>query len=216
MVKFHMTVVCRPVISLLAGITLLFSLPAGVAGRAGADAYERSFRALEDGKFDEALYYISLYAGNGGSPSQYKMGVIHCRGAGVEQDDHEALFLFLAAAESSHMLGQYAADLAFDQPRGIERDFDNAIHYLREAALNGHAAAPVHLGKVYFDKANLDADRAKAHFWWTIAERRNVPGAHQNLGKLARVISQADLRRANAYLDSCAKATLRNYFLRTP
>ena len=58
MVKIHMTLACRPVISLIAGCALFFSLIAGVAGRADADDYERGFRALEDGRFDEALYYI--------------------------------------------------------------------------------------------------------------------------------------------------------------
>ncbi|MCH1476113.1 MAG: sel1 repeat family protein [Alphaproteobacteria bacterium] len=210
----------RHITSLVAGVTLLFSIAAGAAGEASADAsaeeYERGFQALEAGKFDEALYYISLYAANGDPRAQYTMGVMHGKGAGVDQDDREALLWFLAAAESGHMLGQYAAGLAFDQGRGIDRDFDNAVHYLREAALNGHAAAPVQLGNVYFDKTNPDADHAKAHFWWTIAERRNAPGARQNLGKLARTISQADKQRAAAYLDSCAKATLRNCFPRTP
>ena len=210
----------RHITSLVAGVTLLFSIAAGAAGEASADAreeeYERGFQALEAGKFDEALYYISLYAANGDPRAQYTMGVMHRKGAGVDQDDREALLWFLAAAESGHMLGQYAAGLAFDQGRGIDRDFDNAVHYLREAALNGHAAAPVQLGNVYFDKTNPDADHAKAHFWWTIAERRNGPGARQNLGKLARTISQADKQRAAGYLDSCAKATLRNCFPRTP
>ena len=114
------------------------------------------------------------------------------------------------------MLGQYAAGLAFDQGRGIDRDFDNAVYYLREAALNGHAAAPVQLGNVYFDKANPATDNAKAHFWWTIAERRNAPGAGENLDKLARTISEEDKQRAAAYLDQCATATLRNCFPRNP
>ena len=60
MVKVSMTTLPRPIISIIAGITLLFSLAAGVAGRAVADDYERGFRALEDGRFDEALYYICL------------------------------------------------------------------------------------------------------------------------------------------------------------
>ena len=88
----------RPIISVIAGCALFFSLAAGVAGRAGADDYERGFRALEDGRFDEALYYISLYAANGDPRAQYTMGVMHRRGAGVEQDDREALLWFLAAA----------------------------------------------------------------------------------------------------------------------
>ena len=216
MVKIHMTLDCRPIIPLIAGCALFCTISIGVASKVGADGYERGFRALEDGKFDEALYYISLYAANGDPRAQYTMGVMHRRGAGVKQDNREALLWFLAAAESGHMLGQYAAGLAFDQGRGIDRDFDNAVHYLREAALNGHAAAPVQLGNVYFDKANPAADNAKAHFWWTIAERRNAPGARQNLSRLARTISDADKQRAAKYLDQCATATLRNCFPRNP
>ena len=129
----------------------------------------------------------------------------------AEPGSHHLLW-FIAAAESGHMLGQYAAGLAFDQGRGIDRDFDNAMHYLREAALNGHAAAPVQLGNVYFDKANPAADNAKAHFELTIAKRRNAPGAGENLYMLARTINEEDKQRATAYLYQCAKATLRNCF----
>ena len=95
MVKIHMTLACRPVISLIAGCALFFSLAAGVAGRAGADDYERGFRALEDGRFDEALYYISLYAANGDPRAQYTMGVMHRWGAGVAGAGLELGALFL-------------------------------------------------------------------------------------------------------------------------
>ena len=76
----------RHITSLIAGVTLLFSIAAGAAGEASADAsaeeYERGFQALEAGKFDEALYYISLYAANGDPRAQYTMGVMHRKGAG--------------------------------------------------------------------------------------------------------------------------------------
>ena len=41
-----MTLACRPVISLIAGCALFFSLIAGVAGRAGADDYAVSYTHL--------------------------------------------------------------------------------------------------------------------------------------------------------------------------
>jgi hypothetical protein len=54
MVEVSMITLPRPIISVIAGCALFFSLAAGVAGRAGADDYERGFRALEDGRFGEA------------------------------------------------------------------------------------------------------------------------------------------------------------------
>ena len=199
-------------------ITCLCAFLIGTVGgdvtRARADEYERGFAALEAGNYQEALYYISLHAANGDPRAQYTMGVMHRKGVAVQRDDREALLWFLAAAEAGHMLGQYAAGLAFDQGRGTDRDVGNALHYLQEAALNGHAAAPVQLGNIYFQGADSEPDLAKAHFWWTIAERRNAPGAKQNLRKLARVISQSDQKRANIYLAECATKTLRSCFPR--
>ena len=71
MVNIHMTLAYKPIIYLIAGFALFFSL---VTGRANADDYERGFRALEDGRFDEAPYYISLYAANGDPRAQYTVG----------------------------------------------------------------------------------------------------------------------------------------------
>ena len=42
------------------------------------------------------------------------------------------------------------------------------------------------------------------------------PKRHMQLDKLARTISKADKQRAAAYLDQCAKATLRDCFPQTP
>jgi len=199
-------------------VTWLCSFVIGVVAsdvtRAGAEEYERGFAALEAGKYEEALYYISLYAANGDPRAQYTMGVMHRKGVAVEQDDREALLWFLASAEAGHMLGQYAAGLAFDQGRGTDRDVGNALHYLQEAALSGHAAAPVQLGNIYFQGTDSEPDLAKAHFWWTIAERRNAPGAKQNLRKLTKVISPSDQQRADDYLAGCATRTLRRCFPR--
>ena len=98
----------------------------GDVTRAGAEEYERGFAALEAGNYQEALYYISLHAANGDPRAQYTMGVMHRKGVAVERDDREALLWFLASAEAGHMLGQYAAGLAFDQGRGTDRDVGNA------------------------------------------------------------------------------------------
>ena len=198
-----------------AACLFVFAGTGGAVSNAAADGYNRGFAALESGNYKEALYYISLHAANGDPRAQYTMGVMHRKGVAVEQDDREALLWFLAAAEAGHMLGQYAAGLALDQGRGVDRDVANAVHYLREATLNGHAAAPVQLGNIYFNGVDIEADHARAFFWWTIADRRNAPGANQNLGRLAGTISRQDRARAADYMSNCASKTLRNCFPRS-
>ena len=186
----------------------------GFVSNANASDYERGFAALDAGKYDEALYYISLFAANGDPRAQYTMGVMHRKGVGTEQDDREALLWFLASAEAGYMLGQYAAGLAFDRAIGTDRDVTNAIHYLQEASLNGHAVAPLELGNLFYKGNGLPSENAKAIFWWTIAERRNAPGAKQNLFQLSAKISPKEREIAEAYLLNCQKKTLRLCFPR--
>ena len=201
---------------ILCGLIWLWAALSPVAvSTSHASGYERGFAALEAGNYEEALYYISLHAANGDPRAQYTMGVMHRKGVAVKQDDREALLWFLASAEAGYMLGQYAAGLAFDRAVGTERDITNAIHYLQEAALNGHAVAPVELGTIYFKGNGLPSDMAKAVFWWTIAERRNAPGAKQNLHSLSGRLSRVDQQRAEAYLANCEKQTLRRCFPRS-
>ena len=200
---------------ILCGLIWLWAALSPVAvSTSHANGYERGFAELEAGNYEEALYYISLHAANGDPRAQYTMGVMHRKGVAVKQDDREALLWFLASAEAGYMLGQYAAGLAFDRALGTDRNVTNAIHYLQEASLSGHAVAPLELGNLYFKGNGLPSDPAKAFFWWTIAERRNAPGAKQNLHKLSGRLTRFDQRRAEAYLANCKKQTLRRCFPR--
>ena len=95
-------------LAVLALTGLQLALPRGAL----ADTYERGVAALDAGRYDEALFHISLLAANDDPRAQYTMGVMYRRGLGVAQDDREALLWYLSAAEAGHMLGQYAAGLA--------------------------------------------------------------------------------------------------------
>jgi len=193
------------VAAILTCLCLQLALPKLAVG----DTYERGIAALDAGNYAEALFHISLLAANDDPRAQYTMGVMHRRGLGVAQDDREALLWHLAAAEAGHMLGQYAAGLAFDRAVGTDRDVGNALHYLGEAALQGHAAAPVQIGAIHFLGDGIKVDHARAYFWWQIASDRNAPGAAQNMFRLKQDISNQDLKRAKQFLASCQTKTLR-------
>jgi len=190
-------------------ILVLAGLQSALPRAARADTYERGMAALDAGRYDEALFHISLLAANDDPRAQYTMGVMHRRGLGVAQDDREALLWYLSAAEAGHMLGQYAAGLAFDQGIGADRDVENALHYLGEAALQGHAAAPVQIGAIHYLGKDIGVDHARAYFWWQIGVNRNAPGATQNMFRLKQEISDQDLSRAKKYLTVCQTKTLR-------
>ena len=192
-------------LAVLALTGLQLALPRGAL----ADTYERGVAALDAGRYDLALFHISLLAANDDPRAQYTMGVMYRRGLGVAQDDREALLWYLSAAEAGHMLGQYAAGLAFDRGIGTDRDIANALHYLGEAALQGHAAAPVQIGNIHYLGKDTGLDHARAYFWWQIGVNRNAPGATQNMFRLMQEISDQDLIRAEGYLTTCQTKTLR-------
>ena len=193
----------------VAVIVIVVSLQLAAPRLAAGDTYESGIAALDAGRYDEALFHISLLAANDDPRAQYTMGVMYRQGLGVAQDDREALLWYLAAAEAGHMLGQYAAGLAFDRGIGADRDVGNALHYLREAALQGHAAAPVQIGAIHYLGTDIDVDHVRAYFWWQIAADRNAPGAAQNMFRLRQEISDQDLARATTYLTSCQAKTVR-------
>ena len=105
-------------------------------------------------------------------------------GLGVKKDDVQSLAHFIEAAENGHMLGNYAVGLAFLFGKGSDIDAEAAVHYLKEAALLGHAISPVELGNLYFRGWLIRQDFVSAHFWSSLAHDRNAPNASRYLGAL--------------------------------
>ena len=50
-----------------------------------ASDYKKGFEALEEEKYEEAIYYLSFFASNGDSVAQYNMGILYRDGLGVEK-----------------------------------------------------------------------------------------------------------------------------------
>ena len=174
-----------------------------------ADEYLRGFQALERRDYKTALYYLSFFAANGDAKANYNLGTMYREGLGVEKDEVQSLSHFIAAAENGHMLGNYAVGLAFLLGKGSDIDAEAAIHYLTEAALLGHAISPVEIGNLYFRGGLIKKDFVSAHFWWSLAQDRNAPGASKKLGVLLSKMNQEQKRQAFLLQKKCKKLTLR-------
>ena len=179
------------------------------AGALWADAYLRGFQAIEERDYKTALYYLSFFAANGDTKANYNLGIMYRDGLGVEKDDVQSLTHFIEAAENGHMLGNYAVGLAFLTGKGVDIDAEAAIHYLSEAALLGHAISPVKIGGLYFQGKLVEKNFISAHFWWSLAQDRNAPGASKNLGVLLSKMNQEQKRQAFLLQDKCKRLTLR-------
>ena len=86
-------------------------------------------------------------------------------GIEVEQNDVKALRWFLEAAEGGNMLGQYAAGIAFYRGKSSSPEPQAARHYFVEAALKGHATAPLHVGRLFYAGEGVTQNYARAYFW---------------------------------------------------
>ncbi|MCR5413839.1 MAG: sel1 repeat family protein, partial [Kiritimatiellae bacterium] len=62
------------------------------------------------------------------------------------------------------------------------------IDSMREAALNGDAAAQTRLGDAYgYGKEGVEIDRKEAAKWWRMAAEQDCAGAMANLGECYRM-----------------------------
>ena len=179
------------------------------AGIVKAETYSRAYQALEKQDYKTALYYLSFLAANGDARAQYNLGIMYRDGLGVEKDDIQSLTHFLEAAENGHMLGNYSVGLAFLIRKGSDIDAKAAIHYFKESSLLGHAISPVKIGDLYFQGKLIEKDYVNAHFWLSLANDRNAPGAMRRLNMLKSKMNQEQKRQAFLLNRKCRELTLK-------
>ena len=87
---------------------------------ASASELNRGLKALENGDYDKALYYISFDAVQGDPIAQYNLGVMYNKGIGVKIDKKEAFGWFLLASDSGHILAKYALGMLYYNGDGVK------------------------------------------------------------------------------------------------
>jgi hypothetical protein len=79
---------------------------------------------------------------------------------------------------NTHVMNLYATGVQAYQ----DGDMKNAIHWWRQAALEGHLMSQYNLGSAYASGAGVPLDMAEAAHWWRLAAQQGSTDAQYNLG----------------------------------
>jgi len=118
-------------------------------------------------------YNWYLRAAKGGDPiAQYRVGLAHYFGEGVDEDNDIAFIFFSQAAEQGNADAQYRLGECFQKGFGTDKNIDAAIKALELAAENGQSSAQHELGEIYYYGKDVPVDYASAFKWFTIAAEK--------------------------------------------
>lgn len=175
---------------------------------ASASELNRGLKALENGDYDKALYYISFDAVQGDPIAQYNLGVMYNKGIGVKIDKKEAFGWFLLASDSGHMLAKYALGMLYYNGDGVKINHTRALNLFLDAAYLGHPVSQIKVGNMYYFGQSVGKNYPKAHMWWSLAKEKGVEGAFNNLTTIENIMSENQLLEAHKLYNDCQKKTL--------
>jgi TPR repeat protein len=170
------------------GALALHSTRSSIIARGRRDAanaasnphYRQAVTDYNGGNFSEAGAGFRLAAEQGHAESQYLLSTMYDAGEGLPQDDTQAAYWELKAAEQGHAYAQ--ANLSF---RCYAADnFDEAFAWCQRAAHSSLAWAQYNLGLMYRKGEGVPQSNTEAAHWYRLAATQNFPEAQLKLADL--------------------------------
>jgi uncharacterized protein len=130
--------------------------------------------ALSDPTGELAAVISAAEAGS--ASAQFDLGNRYLNGAGVNQDNFEALRWFTLAAEQHNSNAQYNIAVMYLNGIGVIKDQEQAVEWFLKAADNGDVNSQFTLGVILFNgQLNVPQNTAEAYKWFVLAGA----GGHQ-------------------------------------
>jgi TPR repeat protein len=169
-----------------------------------AGGYQEARAEVEYGKLArgdaQALQRLIALAKQGNSQAQNFVGVFLDRGLHGMAKHPELAARYFYAAHKSEPLAAYNLGLLYFLGRGVERDEDAAMAYMRQAVARQRIPqACVRLGLYHYHRKEI----AAAGRWFRKAAQDNDPVGAYYIGRML-VEDKRDYREAMAWLDKAA------------
>lgn len=158
-----------------------------------ARAYAYGDGVTKDRDKEVILYRKAAELGN--PDAMYKLAFFHSVGfCGVQEDKTKANDLYRKAAAGFHQAaeqGNADAQLSlcecYMRGRGVAKNIQQAIMWLRKAAKQGNCEAMYWLGSLYDEGKEVAQDHEQAAKWWLKASAQGDTDAQFSLGELYRL-----------------------------
>jgi TPR repeat protein len=115
-------------------------------------------------------------------PSQSKLAVLYEKGAGVRQDDSEALRWYQRAAAAGDLTASNNIGFMYFAGRGVERDIGEALRWFVKAAELGSIGAMDNIGEMYGRGIGVEQSETEAFQWFRKAADRGHAAAACKVG----------------------------------
>ena len=128
------------------------------------------------------MRWYQLAAEQGVASAQFALGIIHDYGAGVPEDNREAMRWYQLAAEQGDASAQFNLGVMYDSGEGVPEDDREAVRWFRLAAEQGNASAQFALGVIHDYGEGVPEDNREAMRWYQLAAEQGVASAQFALG----------------------------------
>lgn len=159
--------------------------------------YERGFGVPVDPA--QAAEWNRKAAAQGQTDAQVRLARALDEGAGVKKNPEEARQLYTRAARQN----QPAAQLELARKFARGPDCVPAIHWYKEAAAHGQAAAMYELGKLYL--TSRCAARSQAFLWFTIGARFGSSESQAEAARLEPMLTPLQAQRSRRIAEQWIK-----------
>jgi TPR repeat protein len=143
---------------------------------AGIEAYNKK-------DFATAFRLLKGAADAGDSDGQVNLGYLYARGHGVEENQKEALRLYLLSARQNNAEGMNAVGYKYWFGTGIDPDIKQAVHWFCRAAVSGDPRGLNNLGILHSRGEGVPRDVEEFRGLWRQSAERGNPQAMHNLGQ---------------------------------
>jgi TPR repeat protein len=177
---------------------------------ATAQDIDKGFVAYQAGDFVTALEEWRPLAEQGDAIAQYNLGLMYEDGAGVLQDDAEAVKWYQLAAEQGLVLAQNNLGNMYYNGQGVLQDYSEAVRWYRLAAEQGNARAQFFLGLMYFTGDGALKSNVLAHMWYNIASANGNSESGEWRDKTADLMTATDISLAQQMASECMSSNYQN------
>ena len=127
-------------------------------------------------------------------PSQSKLAVLYEKGAGVEQDDSQAMRWYQRAAAAGDLTATNNIGFLYFAGQGVERNIGEALRWFVKAAELGSIGAMDNIGEMYARGIGVEQSDTEALQWFRKAAERGHAAAACKVGWTGAGVQQDNLQ----------------------
>lgn len=137
----------------------------------------------EEKNVQEGILWLQKAAEAGHKTAAAEIALCFLKGEGYEQDISHAINMLLdICRKSNNRKANYELGKIYYSGKYIEKNYSEALKFLKVAAEQGHSASQEYVADIYYDGCGTEVDYVEARKWYELAAKNNRAYAFKQLG----------------------------------